>query len=128
MCEEDGAKKVFTIAFACRLMLKNERNYTVTEKELLAVHWAFTKFKSYLLGHRVLSDHKALSYLQECRLYHDRLTRWAMFLHQFDYEIKYVKGSENVVADTLSRLPVDNEQNLYDLAEEREFTLMYMKG
>lgn len=127
---QDGVEKVCSIAFASRLMLKHERNYTVTEKELLAVHWAFTKFRSYLFGHKtiVYSDHKALSYLQECRLYHDRLTRWAMYLQQFDYEIHYIKGSENVVADTLSRMPVDNNQKFYDLSEEREFTIMYMKG
>ncbi|XP_054790702.1 protein NRT1/ PTR FAMILY 7.3-like [Prosopis cineraria] len=78
----------------------------MTEKELLAVVFAFTKFKTYLEGTKVIvyTDHSALKYLFNKKESKARLIRWALLLQEFDLEIIDRKGTENQVADHLSRL------------------------
>ncbi|XP_070036740.1 uncharacterized protein [Nicotiana tomentosiformis] len=81
-------------------------NYTVTEKELLAVVWAFDKFRAYLVGTKVIfyTDHAAIRYLFEKKDAKPRLIHRVLLLQEFDMEIKDRKETENQVADHLSRL------------------------
>jgi hypothetical protein len=76
---------------------------------LLAVEFALDKFRSYLLGSKVIiySDSSALKYLFSKKDTKSRLIRWILLLLEFDIEIRDKKGSENVVADHLSRITVD---------------------
>ena len=78
----------------------------MTEQELLAVVFAFEKFRSYLQGTRVIvhTDHSALRYLMENKDAKPRLIRWVLLLHKFDFELRDRKGTKNQVADHLSRL------------------------
>jgi len=81
-------------------------NYYTTEKELLAVIFALEKFRSYLIGSKVIlfTNHAALKYLLTKGDSKPRLLRWILFLQEFNLDIKDKKGVENVVADHLSRL------------------------
>ena len=85
-------------------------NYSITEKELLAVVFALDKFRSYLIGTKVIiySDHAALKYLLTKKEAKPRLIRWMLLLQEFDIEIRDKKRSENVVDDHLSRMLHDD--------------------
>ncbi|CAN6541458.1 unnamed protein product [Malus baccata var. baccata] len=87
-------KLPYVIYYASRTLNDAQLNYATTEKELLAVVFALEKFRSYLIGAKVIvySDHSALKYLLSKKEAKPQLIRW----------IK--KGRENVVADHLSRL------------------------
>ncbi|GFW50454.1 retrovirus-related Pol polyprotein from transposon 17.6 [Trichonephila clavipes] len=98
------------IAFASRTLNKAERNYTVTERECLAVIWALNKFKTYFgpLPVKVITDHAALTKLTNGKNLSSRMIRWALKLSEFNMEWEHRPGVQNVVADLLSRNPVDS--------------------
>jgi hypothetical protein len=89
-------------------------NYTTTEKKLLAVVFAYEKFRSYLVGSPVVvfSDHAALKYLLSKKDSKARLVRWILLLQEFDITIKDKKGIENVVAYHLSRLITNSRSDI----------------
>ncbi|GJU50306.1 reverse transcriptase domain-containing protein [Tanacetum coccineum] len=88
--------------------------YTTTEKELLAVVYAFEKSRSYLVLSKtiVYTDHSALKYLlakQDAKL---RLLWWILLLQEFDVIIHDKKGAKNLAADHLSRLENPHQGDL----------------
>ncbi|KAH9768606.1 hypothetical protein KPL71_011668 [Citrus sinensis] len=101
------------IYYASRTLNDAQLNYSTTEKELLAVIFALEKFRSYLIGSKVIvySDHAAIRYLLTKKDAKPRLIRWILLLQEFDIEILDKRGSENLVADHLSRL-IHNEDEL----------------
>ncbi|CAL2247441.1 unnamed protein product [Prunus armeniaca] len=110
-------KKPHVIYYSPRTLNDVQLNYSTTEKELLAVVFALDKFRSYLLGTKVIiySDHAALKYLLTKKEAKPRLIRWMLLLQEFDVEIRDKRGCENVVADHLSRLV--HEEDLLPIPE-----------
>ncbi|CAM8978287.1 unnamed protein product [Rhodiola kirilowii] len=99
-------KKAIVIYYASRTLDTAQRNYSTTEKELLAVEFALEKFRAYLLGAKVIvfSDHAAIRYLMKKKEAKPRLIRWILLLQEYDVEIRDKKGIENTVADHFSRI------------------------
>ncbi|KAL4348430.1 hypothetical protein GQ457_17G009180 [Hibiscus cannabinus] len=90
--------KIFhPIYYASKTPNDAQVNYTTTEKEMLAVIFAFDKFRSYLIGTKVIvhTDHSAIKYLLSKKDAKPRLIRWILLLQEFDIEIIDRKGTEN---------------------------------
>jgi hypothetical protein len=107
--EED--KKPYTIYFINKNVTPTELNYTVTEKEFLAVIHAINKFLHYITGYPVIlyTDHFSIRYLANKPITNGRVTRWLFLLQEFDITIKDRPGRENHVAYFLSRIPKTND-------------------
>ncbi|KAK1432034.1 hypothetical protein QVD17_08920 [Tagetes erecta] len=119
-------KKPVAIYYASKTLSDAQLNYTTTEKELLAVVYALDKFRSYIWGSKVIvySDHSAVRYLMEKKDAKPRLIRWILLLQEFNLEIRDKKGSENVVADHLSR--VVHEIDVHDEEINEKFPDEYL--
>ncbi|GJQ90652.1 reverse transcriptase domain-containing protein [Tanacetum coccineum] len=94
------------IHYASKTMTEAESNYTTTEKEMLAVVYAFEKFRSYLVLNKsiVYTDHSALKYLFAKKDSKVRLLWWVLLLQEFNFKVIDTKGAENLAADHLSQL------------------------
>lgn len=94
------------IAYFSQKLSASERNYSVTERECLAVIRAIEHFRGYVEGVRftVYCDHSALTYLRSIKNPTALMCRWILRLNAFDFKIEYRKGSCNVVPDALSRI------------------------
>ncbi|GJT90415.1 reverse transcriptase domain-containing protein [Tanacetum coccineum] len=106
------------IHYASKTMTEAQAHYTTTEKELLAVVYAFEKFRSYLVLSKsiVYTDHSAIKYLFTKKDAKPRLMRWILLLQEFDVIIRDKKGAENLAADHLSSLipshdKLENKEN-----------------
>ena len=91
--------------FMSKKFQEAQYNYRVFEMETLAILEALLKWEDKLLGRKftVVTDHKALEFFSKQRKLSGRQARWAEYLSRFDFEIQYVQGKDNVVADSLSR-------------------------
>lgn len=101
------------VCFASKTLTAAERRYSQIDREGLALVFALKRFRYYLLGRPFVArtDHKPLLGLFgkekpiPCTA-NARIQRWALLLSQYDFDLVYKSGKENVVADALSRLPI----------------------
>jgi len=115
---QDGEERV--IAYASRSLSKQEKNYCVTRKELLAVVFYSKAFRQYLLGRQFLirTDHSALQWLRTTTVAlwlstvalavpkpMGQQARWCEILEEFDFQIVHRPGMKHGNADALSRRP-----------------------
>jgi hypothetical protein len=98
--------RVHAFYYASKTLSEAQLNYATTEKKLLAVVFAFEKFRSYIVNSKVIAytDHADIKYLLAKKDDKPRLIHWILLLKEFDVEIRDKKGVENVVADHLSRM------------------------
>ncbi|RVW88069.1 Retrovirus-related Pol polyprotein from transposon 17.6 [Vitis vinifera] len=115
---EDG--KPYVIYYASKTLNEAQRNYTTTEKELLAVVFALDKFRAYLVGSVIVvfTDHSALKYLLNKQDAKARLIRWILLLQEFNLQIRDKRGVENVVADHLSRLVIAHDSHGFPINDD----------
>ena len=102
---------------------KYERNYSVSEKEALACVTAMEKCRKYLLGRRFIlkTDHRALVSLlsqRSTKTSSARTERWREKVSCFDYEVEFIKGTDNNIADWLSRSATTVDHREVPLKEE----------
>jgi hypothetical protein len=119
------------LAYASRSLNMMERNYSTSEKELLAIVWSIKHFRPYLYGRKfkITTDHQPLTWIMNVKDPSSRLLRWRIKLEEYDYEILYRKGALNANADALSRInevKVDKETPLVsELNEEQKKLILY---
>ena len=100
------------MAYASRKMTTTEKLYSTREQEALAIIFAIEKFDEFIKGRRftVITDHRALSWLMKVPVVKGRLLNWAYKLRSYDFDITYRRGTENAMADMLSRLHMIDTQ------------------
>jgi len=105
LTQVDDNGNEYVCEYASRLLTKSEINYSITNKECLAVIFGITSFRYHVEGKifRVVTDHIALSWLRTVKNPSGQLARWSLFLQAFDFEIVYRKGTSHENADALSR-------------------------
>ena len=96
------------IAYIARKMLPAEVNYSTTEQELLAIIFCFGQWRCYLEGSQVVlhTDHEPLTWVKSQIMAkpNRRISRWLEILSRFHYEIVFIRGDENLIADALTRM------------------------
>lgn len=99
------------IVFYSRTLSCHERNYSMVDKEALAIYFGVKKCEQYLMGREFLikTDHKPLIGIFGSKkgipiMAANRLQRWSIYLSNFNFKILHIKGTENKCADALSRL------------------------
>eukprot|EP00731_Ephydatia_muelleri_P012792 Em0007g102a len=109
----DGEERV--IAYWSRQLNKAERNYSTIEREALGAVAAIKEFFPYLYGRRftLLTDHNPLTSLRGLKDTGGRLTRWLLYLQQFDMTIRYRSGKFNTIADVMSRRQISSDATLH---------------
>ena len=95
------------VSYFSKKFLKYQKNYSVVEKETLGLVLALEHFEVYLgstpFKIKVYTDHNPLTFLKTMKNKNQRLVRWSLALQEYNLEIQHIPGSENVVADALSR-------------------------
>jgi hypothetical protein len=107
----DNNGQEHSVAYGSRSTHQHERNYGITELELLTLIYCLKQYRTFFVNNKfqVVTDHLCLKYLKTMQLGHNpRLKRWALFLQEFQFTISYRKGRHNYVADALSRMYENN--------------------
>ena len=115
---QEQNNEIHPIAYFSKQLSKTERNYSTTERELLAIVATIEHFHQFLYGTQfvVNTDHQPLKYIFKIKEPAARLLRWMVRLSNYDFEIRYKRGIANGNADALSRLPEESS----DLEESNE--------
>ena len=103
---QDYEGKLLPVSYSSRKLLDREKNYSISEKECLAIVWAVEKYMKYLFGTEfiVQTDHEALKYMESKKFTNARLMRWSLSLQPYKMKIQHIKGIKNIGADYLSRM------------------------
>lgn len=121
LLQYNNDNQLVPIRWISRKLSSAERNYGITEKELLAVVWAIKHLDYVLRGRRfsIVTDHKALMVIQTKDDFgNPRMNRWISSIQEYDFSISYRKGEEMHSADALSRIYEKNNHIVPELASD----------
>ena len=98
--------KKLPIQYLSKKLLPRERQYSTIDKECLAIVRAVSVLREYLEGREFIieTDHFPLQWLNKMKVQNQRLLRWSLLLQEFKFKIHHIKGKDNKVADSLSRM------------------------
>jgi len=115
--QNDG-DNIKNIAFMSKKFSKSAKKWSTYDKEAYAIYFALKKWFNLLQGHKfsVQTDHKNLTYIQNT--VDGKVARWRMFLQELDFNISYIPGRLNVIADNLSRCCIGVEENFHETLEK----------
>ena len=101
---QDGSD-LLPIAFYSKKLTPTEANFATIDREALAIYHVLDSARSWIIGQRIIlfSDHLPLKFIYRNNSSNTRLMRWKLFIQDFNPEIKFIKGSANIVADWCSR-------------------------
>ena len=100
------------VAYYSKKFSPHQRHFSTVEKEAFAIISSLKHFEYYVqngLQIEVFTDHNPLVFLQKMKNENQRLLRWSLQLQEFNIVIRHIPGSQNVIADCLSRNPIWNE-------------------
>lgn len=123
---EDGL--LHPISYASKRLKDAETRYSTFERETLAVVWGINNFRQYLYGRKfkLFCDQKSLSYALKLKD-SGRVTRWALSLQNYDFEIEHIPGKNNIPADVLSR-QINSGEVVDDETSIQPFPLSRLKA
>lgn len=103
------------VVYASKTLTPTQRNYAQIEKEMLAILFACKSFDQYICGKKdvqIGTDHSPLISIFKKPLLNTtkRLQSMILSLQRYNFSIKYTKGTEMYIADTLSRAPIDDNR------------------
>ncbi len=124
---DDATQAMRPVWYASRQLNKAERNYSTTHRECLGVIYGVRQFKQYIefTQFTIETDHQALKWLMALKDPSGRLARWSLELQELDFKIEHIPGTHNVIADALSRDPVDPPA---EIEEKISFSAKHMKN
>lgn len=105
-CDDEGIEH--PVCYFSKKYNKYQRRYSTVEKEALSLLLSVKFFDIYLSSSafpvQVFTDHNPLTFINRMKAENQRLLRWSLTLQDYNIQVNHVKGSDNVVADALSRL------------------------
>ena len=108
--------KLHPCAYFSHRLSPTEQNYTIGDRELLAVVLALEEWRHFLEGGAlpflVWTDHKNLEYIKSAKRLNSRQARWSLFFSRFNFTLSYRPGSKNVKPDALSRIYSPEKETL----------------
>ncbi|UYV64632.1 hypothetical protein LAZ67_3001404 [Cordylochernes scorpioides] len=109
------------IGYFSRKLHPYEQNYTASEIETLAIINSVQRFHTYLhnIHFTLHTDHLPLKWIKNVKNPQGRLFRWSLILSQYSFDIKHIKGLNNIEADMLSRAPVSFYLTYNELKEHQ---------
>ena len=130
LSQKDENGKLHPVAYYSRSLNNSELNYSITEKELLAIKAAFSNWRHLLLGAKyqitVYTDHKNLLYTLGGKVGNQRQHRWHLFFQEYNFQLIYRQGRKNGKPDSLSRRP-DYEQTVEEPKPEHILDIKNVK-
>ena len=104
--QQDSNRDWHPCAYLSKSFSDMERNYEIYNRELLAIVWALTDWRHYLIGSphpvHIRSDHKNLTYFRTAKKLNRRQARWSLFLSEFNIKLEHIPGTKMVISDMLS--------------------------